>query len=337
METTASAASGPFFDDLRVGQVFAGAPSVTLTVGHAAAHQSIVGDRLRLPLDDGLATTVTGAAPLAHPALVWDLAIGQSTLATQRVIANLFYRGLRFHRAPHIGDTLHTTTRVEALRQNQQRTGRPPTGMAALRVTTVDQSGAAVLDFWRCAMLPVSGPGVDTGHADDLDLVGGDQASSDAAVAAVRHWKLDAFRGAVPGAHFTALLAGQRWEIVGGDVVSGAAELARLTLNIAMVHHDVTNPSSRRLVYGGHTIGIALSQATRCLPNLVTVLAWHSCDHTGPVLEGDTLHSELEVERAEALEPGGGLVHLCSRVRARSRPDDEPRDVLDWRFTALLA
>jgi acyl dehydratase len=31
--------------------------------------------------------------PLAHPAFVCDVAIGQSTLVTQRVKANLFYRG----------------------------------------------------------------------------------------------------------------------------------------------------------------------------------------------------------------------------------------------------
>ena len=37
---------------------------------------------------------MTGRAPLAHPALMWDFAIGQSTLATRQVRANLFYRGL---------------------------------------------------------------------------------------------------------------------------------------------------------------------------------------------------------------------------------------------------
>ena len=52
---------------------------------------------------------MTGApGALAHPALVSDVAIGQSTLATQRVKANLFYRGLTFHRFPVIGDTLCT-------------------------------------------------------------------------------------------------------------------------------------------------------------------------------------------------------------------------------------
>ena len=79
---------------------------MTLTAGAAAVHQSILGDRLRLPLDAQLSHAVTGStAALAHPALVCDVAIGQSTLVTQRVKANLFYRGLTFHRFPVIGDT----------------------------------------------------------------------------------------------------------------------------------------------------------------------------------------------------------------------------------------
>lgn len=88
---------GPYFDDLSKGQVFDWAPGVTLSLGLAAAHQSIVGNRLRLALDSDLCAAVTGMpGPLAHPGLVCDVAIGQSTLATQRVKANLFYRGLRF-------------------------------------------------------------------------------------------------------------------------------------------------------------------------------------------------------------------------------------------------
>ena len=50
------------------------------------------------------------------------------------------------------------------------------------------------------------------------------------------------------------------------DVVSSAPELARLTLNIAATHHD-SRVGGRRLVYGGHTIGLALAQASRLLPN----------------------------------------------------------------------
>ena len=104
----------------------------------------------------------------------------------------------------------------------------------------------------------------------------------------------------------------------GGDVVSSAPELARLTLNMAMAHHDAQAAGGQRLVYGGHTVGLALAQAARSLPSLVTVAAWHGCDHLGPVHEGDTLRSTISVEQVDSLPAGGGLVHLRSRVRAEA-------------------
>ena len=320
---------GPYFDDLEVGQVFDAAPSMTLTAGAAAVHQSIVGDRLRLALDAELAAAVTGAqGPLAHPALVCDVAIGQSTLVTQRVKANLFYRGLIFHRFPVIGDTLFTRTEVVGLKQNSVKPGRAPTGLAALRMTTVDDVGRLVLDFYRCAMLPMSDDASDAGHADDLSAIGTDQVPVPDPTA---DWNGGTYRAKVPGAHFDSLTAGAVLHST-ADVVSSAPELARLTLNIAATHHDWRS-GGNRLVYGGHTIGLALAQATRLLPNLVTVLGWQSCDHVGPVHEGDTLYSELHVEGAVPLPDGrGGVLKLRSLVYAVGEPDQQ---VLDWRFTAL--
>jgi acyl dehydratase len=328
---------GPFFDDLHVGLVADGAPALTLTEGLAAAHCAIVGDRMRLALDAELSRRVLGSA-LAHPALVWDVANGQSTLFTQRVIANLFYRGFMFHRAPSIGDTLHTTTEVVGLRQNRPRPGRAATGLAALRVRTTDQKGRAVLDYTRCAMLPLRNPEAQTGHDTDLDRVGA-ELDPRALPAPVEGWNLAAFRDAAPGLHFADLAEGTKWEVTGGDVVSSAPELARLTLNIAMAHHDAVSSPAGRLVYGGHTIGLAASHATRALPNLVTIVAWHGCDHLAPVREGDTLRSTLELERAEPLKGGGGLVHLRSRVRAdrQGASQDAAQDVLDWRFVGVMA
>lgn len=324
--------SGPYFDDLHVGQVFDAAPSMTLTAGAAAVHQSIIGDRLRLALDGELAAAVTGAsAPLAHPALVCDVAIGQSTLVTQRVKANLFYRGLKFHRFPVIGDTLFTRTEVVGLKQNSAKPGRAATGLAALRMTTVDDVGRLILDFHRCAMLPLRGDAVETGHADDLSAIGTEEAAVPDPTA---DWNADAYRAKVPGAHFDAGLAGAVLQST-ADVVSSAPELARLTLNIAATHHDWRS-GGQRLVYGGHTIGLALAQATRLLPNVVTVLGWQSCDHTGPVHEGDTLYSELHVEGAVPLpDDRGGVLKLRSVVHAVGHPGGPDRQVLDWRFTAL--
>nr|WP_234712858.1 acyl dehydratase [Mycolicibacterium komanii] len=302
---------------------------MTLTSGAAAVHQSIVGDRLRLALDGELAASVTGAtAPLAHPALVCDVAIGQTTLVTQRVKANLFYRGLVFHRFPVIGDTLFTRTEVVGLKENSVKPGRPRTGLAALRMTTVDDLGRLVLDFHRCAMLPLSDGAGDTGHADNLSTIGTETPPPPDPTA---EWDAEAYRTKVPGTHFDPGIAGTVLRST-ADVVSSAPELARLTLNIAATHHD-WRVNNRRLVYGGHTIGLALAQVTRLLPNLATVLGWQSCDHTGPVYEGDTLYSEVHVEHAEPLpDDRGGVLTLRSLVYA---VDEQERSVLDWRFTAL--
>lgn len=328
--------AGPYFDDLAVGDRFDGAPGVTLTGGQAALHQAVVGDRMRLPLDEQLARDVVGAAPLAHPALVWDVAIGQSTVVTQRVKANLFYRGLGFHRFPLVGDTLRTSTEVAGLRQNRRRPERAPTGLAVLRIHTTDQDDRPVLDFWRCAMLPLRDPDRDTGHQDELDRIGTPFSTGQLADA-LAGWRLDRFRTLVPGEHFDAIEAGRTWRVAGADTVSSAPELARLTLNIAAVHHDEAAAGGRRLVYGGHPIGLALAQVCRAIPNIVTVAGWDGCDHVGPVHEGDALVSEILVERKEPLPSGGGMLRLRVSVDARSAGEVATRPVLLWRFGALLA
>ncbi|MEH3141067.1 MAG: acyl dehydratase [Mycobacterium kyogaense] len=322
---------GPFFDDLHVGQVFDTAPAMTLTSGAAATHQAILGDRMRLPLDAELSAAVTGAAaPLAHPALVCDVAIGQSTLVTQRVMANLFYRGLTFHRFPVIGDTLSTRTEVVGLKQNSARPGRAATGLAALRMTTTDGAGRLVLDFHRCAMLPLSSDGVDTGHRDDMDVIGVVQSHPADPVA---EWDTDAFRARVPGSGVEPV-AGTVLRST-ADVVTSAPELARLTLNIAATHHD-SRVSGKRLVYGGHTIGLALAQATRLLPNLVAVEGWESCQHTAPVSEGDTLYSDLTIETVQPRTDGRGTAVRLRSIVYAATDSEEDRAVLDWVFTGLV-
>lgn len=319
-------ARGPWFDELECGQVFDSAPPVTLTSGAAALHQAIVGDRLAIATDHDLGRRLSRRGPLAHPAHVWDVAIGQSTQATHFVRANLFYRGLSFRRLPCLGDTLATTTTVVGLKQNTPREGKPLTGLAALRITTVDQHGAPVLDFHRCAMLPLSPGSAPAPHADDLAGIGVD-AQPDLGMLD------DLDLGALPDRPAPPP-TGTTIEVVGGDVVSNAPELARLTLNLAQAHHDASAAGGRRLVYGGHTIGLAAAQAARALPGLVTILGWQSCDHTGPVHEGDTLRSRVTVNDVRPGLSGTHLLDLRSVVTADAADaDGGARAVLDWRFT----
>jgi acyl dehydratase len=133
---------------------------------------------------------------------------------------------------------------------------------------------------------------------------------------------------------------GTVYDIEVRDTVTGAPELARATLNLAATHTDPgASAYGRRLVYGGHTISIAGAHATRALPDLVTIVAWRSCDHTGPVFEGDVLRTELHVEGVHQrdgylLIDLRALVHGCPGQDAGDRAAAE-KPVLDWRFVAL--
>ena len=119
---------GPYFEDFETGQTF-GAPSVTVTEGHAVLYQALTGDRMRLPLDHELSHAVTGSErPLVHPMLVINLVNGQTTFASQHVKGNLFYRGLLLLKPVFIGDTLETVTKVVGLRQNRVKPDRAATG-----------------------------------------------------------------------------------------------------------------------------------------------------------------------------------------------------------------
>ena len=318
--------SAPYYDDLSTGDVFAG-PGVTITPGHAALHQAIVGDRLRLALDAPLAEAVTGQpGVLAHPMLVCDLAIGQSTTPSGRVLGNLFYRGLGC-RPVHVGATLRTRTEVVA--RHDASGGR---GIAALRVTGTDQTGIPVLDFWRCPLLPASDGAGPVGATDDLATVG---AAADPHDYAPQGWTLAPLRDQPLGPLFGELGVGDRFEVEAGETITAAPELARLSLNLAMTHTDArSSVYGERLVYGGHVIGIAAAHVTRALPDLATILVWHSCDHLAPTFEGDILTSRIDITGHEPLGDGG-LVELHVSLSARSLGGLD-RDVLDWKLVALM-
>lgn len=331
------AVGGPYFEDLEHGEVFE-APGLTLTWGHAAIHQAACGDRMHLPLDAPLSREVTGSeAALVHPNLVCDVAIGHSTVPTQRVLGNLFYRGLVLMRQVFLGDTLRTRTEVVALKQNRTRPDGGASGLAVLRIQTENQRGEKVLDFYRCPMIPLRDSTVATGHQDGFDEV---SKELDAARVneAVPSWNYGALRERMDEPE-ASVEVGAVYEIESRDTVTCSPELARLTLNVAMTHRDAgAGAHGRRLVYGGQTISVAAAQATRALPSLATIVAWHSCEHSAPVFEGDILSTELEVLSITPLEAKDAtLADLRAIVHADRGDGEPPEQVLDWAFAGVLA
>jgi 2-methylfumaryl-CoA hydratase len=320
---------GPYADDLTLGTPLPAAPAITITEGLTAAYQAVTGDGLRLPLSSPLTVEVTGRTePLVNPALALQVAIGQSTVATRLVVANLFYRDVALLRQVHVGDTLSTTVTPIALELTRPGP-RQRRAKVALRIETMDQDGYAVCRFERVALLPCRVAASVT----TFGSVG--RADSDRSLAD--------FRGYVPGTWSvrafpaTGLPPAQSWRDPLPDVVTSGLELVRLTQNLAAAHRDpAAGQDGRRLVYGGHTVGLAQASLSRACPGLITVLGWRSCDHVAPVFENDVLDFEVTTLDRLDLDHGALVGFRVNATARRDGQDDDSLTVLDWKPVALV-
>ncbi len=327
---------GPFFEDFYNGQIF-GAPAVTVTEGFCSIYQSIIGDRMRLSLDHELTKKVTGSnSGMVHPMLVINIVNGQTTYASQNVKGNLFYRGLIMKSPVFIGDTLTTTTKVVGLNQNKNKPGRNATGMVALEIETLNQNNECVMRYWRCPMIPCRDPSAETGHLDDFSQIPKGLPEEAILASVPSAWNIEPLTNSSFEPSLPNLQQQDRVVVTGQDTITCAAELVRLTGNIAFAHTDASRSYlKKRLVYGGHTISLAYAQIMRAIPDTVTLIGWQGCDHLAPVLEEDIIRSEFEVLRVNQVPSGGTLKELKVDTFAKRLNRDneyEETQVLDWRL-----
>ncbi|CAB4815043.1 MAG: acyl dehydratase [Actinobacteria bacterium] len=316
---------GPYFDDLHVGQILERAPSITIGPGETAQYQGICGDPYLLALSAPLAASVTGEpGAVVNPALVLHVAIGQSTVATRRVIANLFYRDVIVRRAVRVGETLTTTVDIRGMRETGQKPDRQRRGMALLGIRTTSDRGDVVAAFERCALLPFRNADAVIDARDDLQ---GPSGAADVA-SFVAHTPTSWDLGPL-GEPVTWPLGDTRTDPL-RDTVTGATTLVRLTQNLAATHRDASlGQGGKRLVYGGHTIGLAQASLHRMVPNSAAVIGWHSCDHTAPVFEDDVLSVSATLDDAHPIG-NGRLLSFRVIVKASRATDELATPVLDW-------
>ena len=307
--------AGPLFDDLVVGDEIPPLPPVTLTEADNALYRAVTGDQHLLSANVSAYRSAGGRGALANPALVMQYSIGQTTNATRRAIANLYYRSVRVLRLVELGETLSTTTTVLGLRDASAKDGRKR-GKVWLAIHTTGDAGP-VAEYERCALLPARG---ECGHTDEIP---GPSVPTPLADLTVLVPELDLI--ALPA---TDWQIGETRTDPLRDHIDLAAAFARLTFNQAAIHRDATlGPGGRRLVYGGHVQGLAQASLTRLLPGLATVVAWDGCDHLAPAFEGDLL--EFRHTLVEETEAGTGRL---LRYEVTGRPADPAAtgDLLRW-------
>ena len=260
-----SISDGPYYEDMEKGQTFPAPPAVVLDSGLASVYQSIAGEALPLVLDPKLCGEVTGIEQrIVSPGLLLHLSIGASTVATKKVIANLFYRNVRILRPVFLGEVIHTTTEVVAL-QDSRSTGKGTLrGKVLLKITTY-ANDEKVLEYYRAPLVRLKGTEL-PGHNDDLgsDI---ELNLNDYKRSSYEDWKLPSlqkYEQHIPSGVINDPLK---------DVVDQALALVRLTQNVASVHRDVNaSPYPNRLVYGGHTVALAQASLSRIFTNTATIL-----------------------------------------------------------------
>ena len=316
-----STSDGPYYEDMEKGLIFPAPPAVVLDSGLASVYQSIAGEALPLVLDPKLCGEITGIEQrIVSPGLLLHLSIGASTVATKKVIANLFYRNVRILRPVFLGEVLNTTTEVVALQDSRSKNKGILRGKVLLKITTF-ANDEKVLEYYRAPLIRLKGKEL-PGHNDDL---GSDSKLNlnDYQRSSYKDWKL-------------SLLQRYEQDIPSGvindplkDVLDQALALVRLTKNVASVHRDVNaSPYPNRLVYGGHTVALAQASLSRIFKNTATILGWHLCNHTGPVFEEDLLSFQHEVIDKQEYA-SGNIIAVRSRVFVH-RDNEEPQEVLEW-------
>lgn len=310
---------GPYYDEFTKGMTIPSLPPVTVTEADNVAYRMITGDQHLPAADRGLAARLTGRdAGMIYPALAMQYSIGQTTNATRRAVANLYYRSVRILRTVEVGETLRTTATVLGLADGKPKDGQHR-GKVWLGIETVGDNGP-VVRYERCAL--VAARHGSPGHADTIPGPSDPVPLAEVAQL-VPSWDLSV----LPRTEWTV---GETRADAMRDHVDLAPSLARMTFNQAFVHRDGTaSIYKKRLVYGGHVQGLAQSSLSRVLPGIASVVAWDGCDHVGPAFEGDLLafrHTLVE----EAPAAGGRLLRFEVRGATVDAEGQVGNDILVW-------
>ena len=310
---------GPYYDDFTQGMTIPPLPAVTVTEADNVAYRMITGDQHLASADSDAYKRMTGSKrALVNPGLVMQYAIGQTTNATRKAIANLYYRSVRILRAVEVGETIKTATTVLGLADSKPK-GDQHRGKVWLGIETSGDNGL-IAQYERCALVAsragspghsakIPGPS-DPAPLEDLAAL---TPTWDMSISPATPWELNEIRSDAMRDH-----------------IDLAPSLARMTFNQAFVHRDgLASIYGKRLVYGGHVQGLAQASLTRVLPGLAAVVAWDGCDHIGPAFEGDLLEFRHELKEVLAVN-GSRLLRFEVRAAVVGETGAAGSDILVW-------
>ena len=307
---------GRFFEDYEIGETIIHAVPRTISGGERALYHALYPARHAIHSSDVFARNCgLDAAPL-DDLILFHTVFGKTVPdISLNAVANLGYAEGRWLKPVQAGVTLTSTSEVIGLKENSN--GK--TGVVWVRTTGRDDTGEAVLEYVRWAMIrkrdPLSPapnpvvPELSSSVSKDSLVVpmGLDFSNYDFGLAGELH-------------RWGDYEIGEKIDHVDRVTVEEAEHMiaTRLWQNTAKVHFDTTNrDDGKRLIYGGHVISLARALSFNGLANAQMIVALNAGSHAGPCFAGDTIAAWSEVlDKAQTSSPGVGAIRL--RLVARS-------------------
>jgi 2-methylfumaryl-CoA hydratase len=329
-EPAPKTSAGRFFEDFRLGEMFAHATPRTLTQGDASLYAALFGTRFAVQSADTFAQAIGYPRSPLDDLLVFHTVFGKTVPdISLNAIANLGYADCRFLKAVWPGDTISASSQVIGLRENSNR----QTGIVTVRSRGLNQHGEAVLDFVRWVMVRKRSPEALAPSPASVDLP--TSVAPEALGEACPPINVSRYDFALAGSRWRwgDYRTGERIDHIDGVTVEEAEHqiATRLFQNTAKVHFNQYSEGQgrfgRRLIYGGHVISLARALSFNGLANAFHIAAINSGRHVAPLFAGDTLFAWSEILDCAAL-PGrddvGGL--RIRTIAAKNRPcADFPR------------
>jgi 2-methylfumaryl-CoA hydratase len=148
--TAPKSSRGNFFEDFRLGQVFAHATPRTITAGDVALYTALTGARFALQSSDEFARAIGYPQAPVDDLMVFHMVFGKTVAdISLNAVANLGYAECRFLAPVFPGDTLSARSAVIGLKQ----TSSGEAGIVWVRTCGFNQRQQPVLEYARWVMV----------------------------------------------------------------------------------------------------------------------------------------------------------------------------------------
>ncbi len=148
---TQSSASGRYFEDFVVGDVYKHALGRTLTETDNAWFTMLTLNTNQLHFNDHYAANSAFGRTLMNSTLTLAVVTGISVAdVSQNAMANLGWEDIKLVNPVFAGDTLYAETKVLAARESKSR---PNVGIVTVATRGINQDGDVVITFRRTVMI----------------------------------------------------------------------------------------------------------------------------------------------------------------------------------------